>query len=535
MNLNFLDTETRSDILREFAKISVVENIRLIHEISELKKAQAKSLAQIRLGYLDTLTKLQKKLFGRGTETLNKDLRPRRGEDLLAHGGPLNPSDEPGAVKKAKDRDLQATDISLYEMDAGELKDEAMTRGHQDSKNSDWKEMKGFYDEATEVTMVERVYKKVIHRRKKYLFLPSVGTDKEVIVTAKGPSKLTPGCEYSVDFGIAVTCDKFQYHTPLNRQVEQMVQKGLYGITAKTLYGLTAALSSHARRAQVMEKIRQDIFSVPLAVHADETTWPILNNHDSDGYIWTICNMAGAYYRFEPSRSGKIIIEMLKGYTGPVLTDEYSGYNRVKNETKCVLCYCWAHARRNFYELLESYPEDCTEILLLIDELFAVEREAGRSFENLKALRETKSRVLADLIQEWLKKKEAKYLLSEHEMGKAIRYLLGHWKAYTVFLEDIRVPLSNNHAERSLRHSILGRKNFYGSKTIDGADVAADHYTIIETCKLVDLDPAAYYRYLVDTNNAGGEVLSPLGYVRWLWEQKKAARALAVAEKSAEA
>ena len=112
-------------------------------------------------------------------------------------------------------------------------------------------------------------------------------------------------------------------------------------------------------------------------------------------------------------------------------------------------------------------------------------------------------------------------------MGTAIRYLLRNWKEFTVFLEDIRVPLTNNHAERSLRHGVLGRNNFYGSKTINGADVAADHYTIIETCKLVSLEPAVYYRYMVEANNHGREVLSPLGYVRWKYEQKKAAQAAA--------
>jgi hypothetical protein len=535
MDLSFLDAESRADVLRQFAKLSVVENMRLKKENSELRKTQAKTLEQIRLGYKDTLRRLQKKLFGQGTESIKKKFRTPRQKDLLAHGEGLNPSDEQTASRKtAKDR-AKPTEISLYSMPDEELKDEAMTRGHPDPKRSDWKELEGLYDEATEITIVERVYKKVLHRRKKYLFLPSVGTDKEVIVTAKGPGKLLPGCEYSVDFAIATTCDKYQYHQPLNRQVEQMEKKGLYGITSKTLYGLIDALSSHARRAQVMEKIRQDIFSVPLAVHADETTWPILNDHDSDGYIWTICNMAGAYYRFEPSRSGKIIVEMLKGYEGPVLSDEFAGYNRVKNETKCTLCYCWAHARRNFYEILENHPEDCVAILLMIDELFAVEREAGKSFEKLKVLREEKSAVLVDMIKIWLDEKNLKYLLSEDEMGKSIRYLLGHWKEFTVFLDDIRVPLSNNHAERSLRHAVLGRKNFNGSKTINGADVAADHYTIIETCKLVDLDPPVYYRYLVDTNNAGGEVLSPLGYVRWDWEQKKASRAQAAAEQGAPA
>ena len=525
MDLNFLDLEKRADILREFAKLSLVENLRLSEENSRLRESQAKSLEQMRLSYQDKLLKLQALAFGKGQEKLDKELRSRKKNDNLAHGDTLNPSDSSANEKKAKDRDISG-EISLYSMKDEELKEEAMSRGNPDAKRSDWNEMNGLYDESTEITIVERTYKKVVHRRKKYIYVPSIGTDKEVIVTARGPEKLYPGAQYSTDFAIATVIDKFQYHAPLNRQVEQMVQKGLFGMTAKTLYSLTEALSGHARRARVMEKIRQDIFSVPLAVHADETPWPIQDDENSsDGHLWTICNMAGAYYQFEPSRSGKIIVEMLKGYSGPVLSDEFSGYNRVKNETQCVLCYCWAHARRNFYDLLKDYREDCRAIILMIDELFDVEREAGKSFEKLKLLREQKSRAIAARIKEWLHEKNSKYLLSENEMGKAIRYVYDSWREFTVFLDDIRVPLSNNHAERSLRHSVLGRKNFYGSKTINGADVAADHYTIIETCKLVDLDPAAYYRYLVKTNHAGGEVLSPLGYVRWLWEQELASRA----------
>ena len=524
MKLDFLDKERRPEVLREFAKLSVTENVRLLREIAKLKAAQQESLEQIRANYADTLSQLQKKLYGKGTERLRKDFKTPRSLEPLPHGDRLNPEEASSPKKTARERKLPS-DISLYELGDEALKGEAMARGYLESQKGDWKELTGLYDESSEITLVERTYKKVIHRRKKYLFLPSKGTDKEVIVTAPGPVKLAPGCEYSVDFAIAVTCDKFQSHLPLHRQVEAMEKRGLYGITAKTLYGLTDMLSDHARRAKVMEKIRQDILNQPqLAVHADETPWPILNDDDKDGYLWTICNMAGAYYRFEPSRSGKIIVEMLKGYSGPIVSDEYSGYNRVKKETGCTLCYCWAHARRNFYEIIEKYPHDCTQILLRIDELFAVEREAGGSFEKLKALRATKSLVLTQMIHEWLKEKESKYLLSENAMTKAIGYLLGHWKEFTVFLEDIRVPLSNNHAERSLRHSVLGRKNFYGSKTINGADVAADHYTIIETCKLLDLDPAEYYRYLVDSNHAGTEVLSPLAYVRWRWEMKKAAR-----------
>lgn len=463
--------------------------------------------------------------MARAQKKLDKELKTRKSDDLLAHAESFNPDGEHAREKTAKDRDLFGEN-RFYAMNDEQLKDEANVRGHKNTTRSDWSEIDGLYDESVEITVIERTYKKIVHKRKKYIFKPSIGTDKEIIVTAKGPEKLMPGCGYSVDFAISVVCDKYQWHLPLNRQVELMEQKGLTGMTAKTLYGLSRTLAEHARRAKVPDKIRQDVFDAPLAVHADETPWPILSDHDSDGYLWTICNIAGAYYRFEPSRSGKVIVEMMKGHTGPVLTDDFKGYDRLKRETKCVLCHCWAHARRNFYEIRANHTEDCRTIITLMDKLFAIERR-GRTFEQLKVLREVESRPLVAEIRQWLEEKRGKYLLSEDEMGKAIRYILNNWGEFTVFLDDIRVPLTNNHAERSLRHSVLGRKNFYGSKSIDGADVAADHYTIIETCKLLSLDPAAYYRYLVHANNVGEEVMSPLAYVRWKYEQKKAAHAAA--------
>lgn len=524
MTIESLNNESSSEVLREYLKLALSEIERLNQKIAKLNDATCDQ-EQLRLGYEDQLLKLKKKLFGTGREKLSKELKPRKNDDLLTHGESMNPDEEKKEPRTAKDRDLDS-ETKLYSMGDQELQEEAMVRGHGDAKRNDWQEINGLYDEATEITVIERVYKKVVHKRKKYRFLPSVGTDKEIIVTAKGPDKLFPGCGFSIDFAITSTCDKFQYHVPLNRQVEQMERRGLTGITAKTLYGLTAALSDHVRKSGVLEKIRKDIFEAPLAVHADETPWPILDEHDSDGYLWAMCNMAGAYYRFEPSRSGKIIKEMLKGYTGPVLTDDFKGYDRLKKETDCVLCHCWAHARRNFYEIAENHEQDCREILGLIDKLFEYEHEA-KDFETLKVIREAKSRSMVAKIRAWLDEKNAKYLLSDDEMGRAIRYILNNWQEFTVFLDDIRVPLSNNHAERALRHGVLGRKHYNGSKTINGADVAADHFTIVESCKLVQLDPPSYYHYLVDANNAGEEALSPLGYVRWKYEQKKAARAAA--------
>ena len=148
---------------------------------------------------------------------------------------------------------------------------------------------------------------------------------------------------------------------------------------------------------------------------------------------------------------------MLKDYKGPVLTDHFSGYNRLKNETKFKVVYCWAHARRNFYDLRENHIDDCLEIVTLIDQLLDVERKGG-SFEALTEIGREESVPLSEKIKKWLEEKSRKYLLSDDDMSKAILYLLKAWTEFTLFLSDIRIPMTNNHAERSLRHGVLGRK-----------------------------------------------------------------------------
>ena len=99
--------------------------------------------------------------------------------------------------------------------------------------------------------------------------MPSVGTDKELIVTAPGPVKLKPGCKYSVDFALAVVSDKYEYHTPLERQRRKMEAAGL-DVSVKTLYGLASAVAEHAN--SVLPQIKEDIFNdKKVAVHLDKT------------------------------------------------------------------------------------------------------------------------------------------------------------------------------------------------------------------------------------------------------------------------
>jgi hypothetical protein len=263
----------------------------------------------------------------------------------------------------------------------------------------------------------------------------------------------------------------------------------------------------------ITAEIRNDIFAAKkLAAHLDETRWPILSNHDDDGQMWILSNQAGSYYHFEPTRSGNIADELLKGFSGAVLTDKYSGYLHFR-EDKCLTWgLCWSHARREFFDLLEAYPEEVTRIVTLIDDLFDFEREAV-TWEDLARIRAQKSAKKLEEIKAVLHEIQANFF-NRDDFCKAANYVLSGWKEFTAFATDLRLPLSNNAAERALRHAVLGRKNFNGSKTINGADTAATLYTVIESCKKAELDPNDYMRYVIQENQAGRKPLTPLKFAQ---------------------
>ena len=513
---NELDRERDADVLRLFCKSITRQNIELKKEVDKQKLIEAK-MNQFKLAIFDQLTTFRKLIFGKKSEKMKSDVnsRPRESEDteLLLHGQRLVP-----APKEEELLDLEKVEIQ-YEINGKELLDESRIRGFKRAKLSDWEEIHGLFEESREITIEERKYKVTVHKRKKYRFKPST-SEKQIIITAKGPDKLLPGCKYSIDLALSVVGDKYLLHLPLERQRKEMERLGLSGVGVKTLYNLALGVAIHHEK--VVEDIKdKDIFEANIAAHCDETPWSILNKKDDDGYMWCISNQAGSYYQFEPSRSGKVIEEMLKGYKGPVLSDGYQGYGRLKNLKDITLANCWSHGRRKFFEIKDNYPKECDEILVLMKHLFSIERKA-KDFNELKLLRQNESKPIVDKIREWLFEKKSLHL-PESGFTKAVDYMLKYWKGLTLFLADTRVPLTNNDVERALRHSVLGRKNFYGSKSINGADVAAILYTVIESCKKVELDPVSYMKYVILTNNKDEKPLTPLKYAKSIRPDKSTA------------
>lgn len=383
--------------------------------------------------------------------------------------------------------------VSNYLMKSEDFKDEADLREIKiENPLEAWDEMKNFYQESTEITVTERTYQKVIHRQQKYRLKDEYNTTgKEVIITAPGPVKLKPGCKYSVDFALSVVSDKYEYHLPLERQRRKMEAAG-FDVEVKTLYGLCETVAEHGEK--LIEEIRQDMMNDFCAVHIDESPWKILGSKES-GQMWILANRIGSIYRFEPTRSGKIATEFLKNYEGAVVTDGFAGYNTLRRSEKIRVQHCWAHARREFFERWDDFPEECNEALDLIDLIFEMEASA-KTFDELKLLRKTDVQFVVDRFYEWLLKTKVKFLPSEG-ISKAIQYCLNFWPELIHFLKDLSVPIDNNEAERAIRHSVMGKKNFAGSKTINGADVAATLYTLIESAKKAGLQPKEYLKYVI--------------------------------------
>jgi transposase len=208
------------------------------------------------------------------------------------------------------------------------------------------------------------------------------------------------------------------------------------------------------------------------------------------------------YYSIRDSRAKDSAEDLLAGYGGIVMADGYGVYESLSRASPDLkLVNCWAHARRKFEEITDNYPRQSEEMLALIKELYEVENdlpvwdpsapssEQESVLAERRSVRQERSREIMGRIRDWV---YAERPLPASDLGKAIAYMGNRWGGLTAFLEDGRVPLDNNHAERGMRGVVLGRKNHYGSKSRRGTEVAALFYTLLETAKLAGVEPKAY-------------------------------------------
>lgn len=448
----------------------------LIREIATLRgQSESGRLQQELEGLREQLAKMQHKLFAESSERRPQPHAPEPSAKPAQRGH--GPKEQPR---------LPVVELA-HELDADKRRCPAC--------DGDLTPMGGQHEESEEVTVVERRFVLVTHRRAKYRCRCN-----GAVVTAPGPDKLIPGGRYSVEFAVEVAAGKYLDHLPLERQSRQMAREGL-AVDTQTLWNQLEALARHLQ--PTYEALRGKILASDV-LHADETWWRLMQGKSSKRWwSWSISNEEAAHYRIAPQRSTQAARDVLGEYRGTVMADGYGVYESLSRAGPGFrLANCWSHARRNFVEIEPNYPRECDEVLSLIRELYGVERLAPRLAglqdeereEALRArarLRDEYSRPIMERIWQWATSQTG---TPESGLRKAIMYLLERRAGLTRFLDDPRVPLDNNAAERALRGMVLGRKNHYGSRSLRGTQVAALFYSLLETAKLCGVEPKAYLR-----------------------------------------
>jgi hypothetical protein len=300
----------------------------------------------------------------------------------------------------------------------------------------------------------------------------------------------------------------------LNRQSERFAREGIelsVSTLADQVGACTTALTPLYRliEAHVLTAER---------LHGDDTTVPILaRGRTATGRIWTYVrddrpfggpDPPAALFYASRDRSGAHPERHLSGFGGILQADAYGGYNGLYGPDRAAgavtPAFCWAHARRKFFELADIATNTrrgrtaavispiALEAVRRIDALFAVERGInGLSAAERLDARKRDSALLVTELEAWLRDQRSR-LSRSSSVAEPIDYMLRRWPAFARFLDDGRICLTNNAAERALRGFALGRKAWLFAGSDRGAERAAVIATLIMTAKLNDVDPQAW-------------------------------------------
>ena len=298
---------------------------------------------------------------------------------------------------------------------------------------------------------------------------------------------------------------KYADHLPLYRQAQIYARQGIQ-LDRSTLADWVG------RAAWWLTPLRDHLLAGlkrSPRLFADETTAPVLDpgrGRTKTGQLWAYARddrpWGGAdppavAYLYAPDRKAERPIEHLAGFKGVLQVDGYGGYAALARRGEVRLAFCWAHARRLFYELAAAGSSPiAADVLARIAALYAIDAELrGRSPKQRCATRQERSRPIVEELRRFLDARLVQ-ISRKSTLAEAIRYALVRWEGLTRFLDDGRVELDNNTVERAIRPLALSRKNALFAGSDDGGDHWAVIASMIETAKLNRIDPQAW---LTDT------------------------------------
>jgi transposase len=379
-----------------------------------------------------------------------------------------------------------------------------------------------------------------IHRPKKSC------RDCERMVQTPAPSRPIPRGLAGPSLLAHILVTKFDDHVPLYRQGEIFARLGA-DIPRSTLIDWCGQAAGAVR--PVANLIRAEVMAADR-LHADDTPIRVLDpkmklagreRGVKEGRIWVYVrddrpwggkDPPAAAYWFSPDRKGEHPQEHLKNFIGILQADAYAGFRKLyerglNGKPRIREAACWAHLRRDFHDIWKSTNSPIArDALEQIGKLYDVERAINsQPIERRHDARQRESRPRVLAFRAWCEQQLTR-IPGKGDLAKAMRYALGRWESFTLFLDDPHVAIDNNAAERAIRPISIGRKNFLFAGADAGGEILADAMTIIETAKLSGLNPEAYLADILtrirDHDPAKLDDLLP-----WHWSSHQQARAQA--------
>ena len=302
-----------------------------------------------------------------------------------------------------------------------------------------------------------------------------------------------------------ILVDKYQDHLPHNRQSNRLRRQHGVHLSRQTLNGWTHAAADYLR--PIGQAIKTELLASDV-LQADETPMDYLSpGHGKvrQGYLWTYRDLerGTVYFDWQLGRGHTCLIELLglneANGTAPfpriIQCDGYSAYQALADRFRGIrLGGCLAHIRRRFYEAREQVPEVVMPILQNIRELYRIERWLRHTKappECRRLVRKANSRPLADELRRKIEAEQARHL-PQSKLGEAVRYAVGQWSEFIVYLEEGRLEIDNNLIENVIRPAKLGLKNYLFIGNAEAGASTALIYTLLANCAVHDLDPEIY-------------------------------------------
>ena len=347
-------------------------------------------------------------------------------------------------------------------------------------------------DVAERLDVVPAAFRVLVVRRPKY----ACRSCEDAVVQAPAPARLIEGGLPTETTVAHVLVSKYADHLPLYRQAQIYARQGV-ALDRSTLADWVG------RAAFLLRPVHERLLAVlktSTKLFADETDPG--RGRTKTGQLWTYArddrpwggtDPPGVAYVYAPDRKAERPIAHLVGFRGILQTDGYEGYRVLAKRGDVQLAFCWAHVHRRFVELARADPAPiAAEALARIAVLYRIETEIrGRSPEERRMTRQARSRPVIDALEPWLRERLA-LVSQKSKLAEALRYPLARWDGLGLFLDDGRIEIDSNVVERAIRPIALTRKNALFAGSDGGAEHWAAIASLIETCKLNEVEPFAY-------------------------------------------